>query len=173
MRTRTPKKLKAHNWSTTLTSDHGGGETVNMSFFLGRGENVVREQERVLYHHGYSRIGSIMRGKLILTNKRFLFLEQRAVKSGGFLGFGKKTEVQTAGVKINLPTDSVIGAIVETRTRKKGTLNQPPSLFSKEQYQVLIVSLDTPEGMENPAFEVYNAPDWVNAIQRGIGGEAV
>jgi len=144
-----------------------------MSFFLGRGENVVREQPNVLYHSGYSRIGSVMWGKLILTNKRFLFLEQQAVKSGGFLGFGKKTEVQTVGVKINLPIESVVGAIVETRTRKKGTLNEPPSLFSKESYQVLVVSLDTERGMENPAFEVYNAQDWVTAIQRAVGGEAV
>ncbi len=144
-----------------------------MSFFLGRGEKVVREQQNVVYHNGYSRIGSLMWGKLILTNKRFLFLEQRVVKSGGFLGFGKKNEVQTAGVKINLPIDGVVGATVETRTRKKGTLNEPPSFFSKEPYEVLIVSLDTPEGMENPAFEVYNARDWISAIQRGIGGEAL
>ena len=144
-----------------------------MSFFLGRGEKVAREQPNVVYHSGYSRIGSVMWGKLILTNKRFLFLEQRNVKSGGFLGFGKKTETQTVGVKINLPIDNVIGATVETRTRKKGTLNQPPSLFSKEQYQVLVVSLDTERGMENPAFEVYNAQDWVTAIQRAVGGEAV
>lgn len=144
-----------------------------MSFFLGRGEKVVREQPNVVYHSGYSRIGSVMWGKLILTNKRFLFLEQRKVKSGGFLGFGKKTETQTAGVKINLPVDNVIGAIVETRTRKKGTLNTPPSFFSKEQYQVLVVSLETEHGMENPSFEVYNARDWVTAIQRTVGGEAV
>lgn len=144
-----------------------------MSFFLGRGENVVREQVNVVYHSGYSRIGSIMIGKLILTNKRFLFLEQRNVKSGGFLGFGKKTETQTVGVKINLPIENVVGALVETRTRKKGTLNQPPSLFSKEQYQVLVVALDTEQGMENPSFEVYNANDWATAIQRGVGGEAV
>ncbi len=144
-----------------------------MSFFLGRGENVVREQPNVMYHSGYSRIGAVMRGKLILTSKRFLFLEQRTVKSGGFLGFGKKAETQTAGVRINLPIDNVIGATVETRTRKKGTLNTPPSLFSKEQYQVLIVSLETEDGMENPAFEVYNAQDWATAIQRAVGGEAI
>jgi len=144
-----------------------------MSFFLGRGESVIREQPNVVYHSGYSRIGSIMWGKLILTNKRFLFLEQKQVKSGGFLGFGKKTEIQTAGVRINLPTDSVIGALVETRTRKKGTLNTPPSLFSKEQYQLLVVSLETEHGMENPAFEVRNAQDWATAIQRAVGGEAV
>lgn len=144
-----------------------------MSFFLGRGEKVAREQPNVVYHSGYSRIGSVMWGKLILTNKRFLFLQQRNVKSGGFLGFGKKTEIQTVGVKINLPIDNVVGAIVETRTRKKGTLNQPPSLFSKEQYQVLVVSLDTEHGMENPAFEVFNAQDWVTAVQRAVGGEAV
>ena len=144
-----------------------------MSFFLGRGENVIREQPNVIYHSGYSRVGSMMSGKLILTNKRFLFLEQQAVKSGGFLGFGKKTEIQTAGVRINLPIENVVGALVETRTRKKGTLNTPPSLFSKEQYQVLVVSLDTERGMENPAFEVYNAQDWVTAIQRAVGGEAV
>ena len=144
-----------------------------MSFFLGRGEQVVREQSNVLYHNGYSRIGNLMSGKLILTNKRFLFLEQKQVKSGGFLGFGKKTEIQTAGVKINLPIDGVIGALVENRTRKKGTLNTPPSLFSKESYQLLVVSLDTDQGMENPAFEVYNAQDWATAIQRAVGGEAV
>jgi len=76
-------------------------------------------------------------------------------------------------VKINLPIDNVIGALVETRTRKKGTLNTPPSLFSKEQYRILMVSLETEQGMENPAFEVHNAQDWVTAIQRGVGGEAV
>ena len=144
-----------------------------MSFFLGRGENVVREQTGVAYHSGYSKIGSVMIGKLILTNKRFLFLQQTRVKSGGFLGFGKKTETQTIGVKINLPIENVVGAVVETRTRKKGTLNTPPSIFSKEQYQILVVSLDTEQGMENPAFEVYNARDWVTAIQRAVGGEAV
>lgn len=144
-----------------------------MSFFLGRGEQVVREQSNVLYHSGYSRIGNLMSGKLILTNKRFIFLEQRPVKSGGFLGFGKKTEIQTAGVKINLPIDNVVGALVETRTRKKGTLNTPPSLFSKEQYQILMVSLETEQGMENPTFEVHNAQDWATAIQRAVGGEAV
>lgn len=144
-----------------------------MTFFLGRGETVVREQAGVAYHMGYSRIGSVMVGKLILTNKRFLFLEQRSVKSSGFLGFGKKTETQTVGVKINLPIDNVVGAIVENRTRKKGTLNTPPSFFSKEPYQVLVVSMDTEHGMENPAFEVYNAQDWVTAIQRSVGGEAV
>jgi len=114
-----------------------------------------------------------MWGKLILTNRRFLFLEQKQVKSGGFLGFGKKTEIQTAGVRINLPIDGVVGALVEARTRKKGTLNTPPSLFSKEQYQLLVVSLETEHGMENPAFEVYNAQDWATAIQRAVGGEAV
>ncbi len=144
-----------------------------MSFFLGRGETVVREQANVIYHMGYSRIGSVIWGKLILTNKRFLFLEQKNVKSGGFLGFGEKMETQTVGVKINLPIDNVVGAIVENRTRKKGTLNTPPSLFSKEPYQVLVISLDTEQGMENPAFEVYNARDWVTAIQRAVGGEAV
>ena len=114
-----------------------------------------------------------MWGKLILTNKRFLFLEQRNVKSGGFLGFGEKLETQTVGVKINLPIDNVVGALVENRMRKRGTLNTPPSLFSKEPYQVLVISLDTEQGMENPAFEVYNARDWVTAIQRAVGGEAV
>lgn len=144
-----------------------------MSFFLGRGETVVREQSGVHYHGGYSRIGSYMWGKLILTNKRFIFLQQQTVQSGGILGFGKKSEVQTVGVKINLPIENVIGATVETRTRKKGTLNESPSFFSKEQYQVLLVSLETEYGMENPAFEVYNAQDWVTAIQRSVGGEAV
>jgi len=144
-----------------------------LSFFLGRGETVVREQTHVIYHMGYSRIGSTMMGKLILTNKRFLFLEERNVTSGGFLGFGEKTETQTVGVKINLPIDGVIGALVENRNRKKGTLNDPPSLFSKEPYQVLVISLDTEQGMENPVFEVYNAQDWVTGIQRAVGGEAV
>ena len=144
-----------------------------MSFFLGRGETVVREQTGVRYHGGYSRIGSYMWGKLILTNRRFIFLQQNTVKSGGIMGFGKKSEVQTVGVKINLPVENVLGAMVETRSRKKGTLSEPPSLFSKEQYQVLMVSLETQSGMENPAFEVYNAQDWVTAIQRSVGGEAV
>jgi len=144
-----------------------------VSFFLGRGETVMREQSGVHYHGGYSRIGSYMWGKLILTNKRFIFLQQNTVKSGGIMGFGKKSEVQTVGVKINLPVENVLGATVETRSRKKGTMSEPPSFFNKEQYQVLMVSLETQSGMENPAFEVYNAQDWVTAIQRSVGGEAV
>ncbi len=144
-----------------------------MSFFLGRGESVIREQSNVRYHGGFSRVGSYIWGKLILTNRRFIFLHQKTVESGGLFGFGKKSEVQTVGVKINLPVESVLGATVETRTRKKNTWSDPPSIFSKEQYQVLLVSLDTPTGMENPAFEIYNGQDWVTAIQRSVGGEAV
>ena len=144
-----------------------------MNFFLGRGETVVREQKDVIYHCGYSRIGSIMRGKLILTNKRFIFIEEREVKSGGFMGFGGNYETQTVGVKINLPIDNVVGATVESRTRKKGTLNEPSSLFSKESYDVVVISLDTEEGMENPAFEVYNGQGWVIGIQRAVSVEAV
>ena len=146
---------------------------MHVSFFLGRGETVMREQSGVRYHGGYSRVGSYMWGKLILTNKRFIFLQQKSVESGGLFGFGKKSEVQTVGVKINLPVENVLGATVETRSRKKGTWSEPPSLFSKEQYQILLVSLDTQSGMENPAFEIYNAQDWVTAIQRSVGGEAV
>jgi len=144
-----------------------------MSFFLGRGERVIREQSNVYYHHGYSKIGSPMWGKLLLTNQRFIFLQQQIVKSGGILGFGKKDELQTVGIKVNLPIEKVIGANIETRTRKKGTRNEPPSFFSKEQYEVLMVSLETPDGIENPSFEVYNSRDWATAIQRAVGGEAI
>lgn len=108
-----------------------------------------------------------------MTNKRFLFQWQKTVEHGGFLGFGKKRELQTVGIPINIPIDKVIGATVETRTRKKGTLNDPATLFSKEQYQVLIVGMETPFGIENPTFEVDNANDWAVAIQRVIGGEAI
>jgi len=137
---------------------------------LGRGERVVRE-EPAWYHGGYSRYGYPMFGKLILTNKRFIFVQQRVVEKGWFLA--KKRELQTVGIKINLPIENVLGAITESRERKKGTLNEPPSLFSKEQYHVLIVSLDTPDGMENPSFEVADPQGWVKAIQRAVGGEIV
>ena len=49
----------------------------------------------------------------------------------------------------------------------------PPSLFSKEPYKVLTVSLDTPEGIENPVFEVSGPDVWVTVVQRVVGGEAV
>jgi hypothetical protein len=143
------------------------------TFFLGRDEKVVREQPDVHYHGGYSRIGSYMYGKLILTNKRFVFAKQQTVEHGGFLGFGKQKELQTTGMPINITLDKVVGCQIETRTRKKGTLNEPASLFSKEQYQVLIVGMETLEGMESPIFEVSNPQDWSTAITRAIGGETV
>jgi hypothetical protein len=143
------------------------------TFFLGREEKVVREQPGVHYHSGHSRIGSYMFGKLILTNKRFIFARQQTVEHGGFMGFGKQKELQTMGMPINIPLDKVVGCQIETRTRKKGTLNEPGSLFSKEQYQVLIVGLETPEGMESPTFEVSNPQDWATAVNRAIGGETV
>jgi hypothetical protein len=143
------------------------------TFFLGRDEKVMREQPGVHYHGGHSKIGSYMYGKLILTNKRFLFAKQQTVEHGGFLGFGKQKELQTTGMPINIPLDKVVGCQIETRTRKKGTLNEPASLFSKEQYQVLIVGLETTEGMESPIFEVGNPQDWSTAITRAIGGETV
>jgi len=143
------------------------------TFFLGRDEKVVREQPGVHYHGGYSKIGSRMDGRLILTNKRFVFLRQQTFPYGGFLGFGKKEELRTTGMPINILLDEVVGCQIETRTRKKGTLNEPASLFSKEQYQVLIVGLETPEGMESPIFEVSNPQDWATAITRAMGGETV
>ncbi len=145
---------------------------MSSSIILGPDEKIIRDSY-AHYHGGHSRCGHHMFGRLILTNKRFLFQWQKTVEHGGFFGFGKKKELQTVGVPINIPIDKVISATVETRTRKKGTLNEPATLFSKEQYQVLIVSMETPFGIENPAFEVENATDWAVAIQRAVGGEAI
>jgi hypothetical protein len=112
-----------------------------------------------------------MFGRLILTDKRLIFIHQEVVERGGFLS--KKKELRNVGVKINLPITNVLGAITETRERKKNTIDDPPSLFSKEQYNVLIVSLDTSEGQENPSFEVRDPEGWVSALQKAIGGEIV
>lgn len=142
------------------------------TFFLGRGEKLMRE-EIVHYHSGYSKYGYYMFGKLILTTKRFIFQRKTTVEHGGFLGFGKKKELQTTGMPINIPIENVVGCQIETRTRKKGTINTPGTLFSKEQYRVLIVGLETPEGMESPVFEVENPEDWTRALNRAIGGEQI
>lgn len=141
------------------------------SFLLGRDEHAIRDEPNALYHRGHSRYGYPMYGRLILTNKRFIFIHQEVVERGGFLA--KKRELRTVGVKINLPVTGVLGAMTETRERKKNTIDQPPTLFSKEQYNVLIVSLDTPEGQENPSFEVRDSEGWTSAIQRAVGGEVV
>jgi len=141
------------------------------TFLLGPGEHAIRDEPNAVYHKGYSRFGYPMFGRLILTNKRFIFIHQEFVERGGFLS--KKKELRTVGVKINLPTSNVLGAMTETRERKKNTLDDPPSLFSKERYNVLIVSLDTPEGQENPSFEVREPEGWVSAIQKAVGGEIV
>jgi len=142
------------------------------TFFLGRGEKLLR-QETVHYHSGYSKYGYYMFGKLILTNKRFIFQRQKTVEHGGILGFGKKRELQTIGIPINIPIDNVVGCQIEKRTRKKDTLHETAGLFNKEEYRVLIVGLETPEGMESPVFEVDNPQDWTRAINRAVGGEAI
>jgi hypothetical protein len=110
-----------------------------------------------------------MLGKLVLTNKRVLFFEQKTVKTGGFLGFNQKVETQTIGAKLNTPVDAIVGSFVETWTRKKGSVNAAPSVFSRELFQVLVVSLETENSIENPSFEVNNPQDWVPAIQRVSG----
>jgi hypothetical protein len=138
---------------------------------LGRDEKAIRDEQGTLYHRGYSRYGSPMSGRLILTNKRFIFIQQEMVERGGFIS--KKKELRNVGIKINLPIEKVLGAMTETRERKKNTIDDPPSLFSKEQYRVLIVSMDTPEGQENPSFEVGDIEGWTSAIQRAVGGEIV
>jgi hypothetical protein len=112
-----------------------------------------------------------MWGRLMLTNKRFIFIQQEVVERGGIIS--KKKELRTVGAKINVPVESVLMSSMEPRMRKKNTIDEPPSLFSKEQYDVLIVSLDTPEGQENPSFEVSDAQGWAIAIQRATGGETV
>jgi hypothetical protein len=112
-----------------------------------------------------------MWGRLLLTNKRFAFVEQANIQSGPF--FAKKVELQTKGIKINLPIEKVVGSAMENRTRKKGTLNQPAGMFGKETYNVLIVSLDTENGVDNPVFEVRDPAGWSAAIQQATGGQAV
>ena len=141
------------------------------AFMLGRDEHAIRDEPSALYHRGHSRYGYHMSGRLILTNKRLIFIHQELVERGGFLS--KKKELRNVGVKINLPISNVLGAITETRERKKNTIDDPPSLFSKEQYSVLIISLDTQEGQENPSFEVSDPEGWVSALQKAIGGEIV
>ncbi|MDG6914257.1 MAG: hypothetical protein JRN34_00885 [Nitrososphaerota archaeon] len=106
-----------------------------------------------------------------MTNKRFAFVEQANIQSGPF--FAKKVELQTKGIKINLPIEKVVGSAMENRTRKKGTLNQPAGMFGKETYNVLIVSLDTENGVDNPVFEVRDPAGWSAAIQQATGGQAV
>jgi hypothetical protein len=138
---------------------------------LGRDEHAIRDEPNALYHRGHSRYGTPMFGRLILTDKRLIFIHQEVVERGGFLS--KKKELRNVGVKINLPITNVLSAITETRERKKNTIDDPPSLFSKEQYNVLIVSLDTSEGQENPSFEVRDPEGWVSALQKAIGGEIV
>jgi len=141
------------------------------AFILGREEKAIREEDNVWYHGGYSRIGRPMWGKLVVTNKRFAFVEQRVVESGLF--FAKKREIQNVGIRINLPVDKVISATVETRERKKGTLRDPPSLFSKERYNVLIVSIEALDGLENPTFEVSEPNVWIRVLERVISGETL
>ena len=142
-----------------------------MSLVLGKDEKAVRDETDVLYHGGSSRYGNLMRGRLLLTNKRFTFVEQAWVESGPF--FAKKRELQTKGIRFNLPIEKVVGSMTESRTRKKGTLNEPAGIFGKEQYSVLIVSLDTDYGMDNPIFEVRDPAGWSAAVQQATGGEAV
>lgn len=112
-----------------------------------------------------------MWGRLLLSNKRFAYVEQKEVERGSFLA--KRKELQTVGIKINLPVEKVIGATVETRQRKKGTRSDPPSMFSKENFHLLIVSMETDYGVENPSFEVQNPMDWARTIQAVTGGERV
>ena len=134
-----------------------------VSFVLGPGESVIREDQSVTYLGGHSRYGNPMWGKLVLSNKRFLFIRQRVVETGRIM---KSSHVETIGVGINLPIEKVIGAHSDVRERKTGT-------FSKERYGVLIVSLDTDTGVENPVFEVTDTQGWTTAIQKGQGGEVV
>ena len=148
------------------------GARINMcAFMLGRDEKAVRDEANVVYHRGHSRYGSPMFGRLILTNKRFIFIQQEVVERGGF--FSKKKELRNVGIRMNLPVEKVLGVMTETRERKKNTIDEPPSLFSKENYRVMMVSLDTSEGMENPSFEVRDVEGWAAAIQRAVGGEIV
>ena len=141
------------------------------AFMLGRDEKAVRDEANVVYHRGHSRYGSPMFGRLILTNKRFIFIQQEVVERGGF--FSKKKELRNVGIRMNLPVEKVLGVMTETRERKKNTIDEQPSLFSKENYRVMMVSLDTSEGMENPSFEVRDVEGWAAAIQRAVGGEIV
>jgi len=134
-----------------------------MSLVLGPGETVLREEQSVWYTGGYSRYGDPMWGKLLLSNKRFAFVQQRTVEEGRI----KKTQrIETIGIKINLPREKVLGAQSEARSRKTGT-------FSKENFSVLIVSLDTDNGMENPVFRVTDPKGWETAIQRAMGSEVI
>lgn len=134
-----------------------------MSFVLGPGESVLREEQSVWYQGGHSRYGNPMWGKLLLTNKRFQFVEQRVVEIGRIR---KSTQLETVGIRINLPNDKVLGAHAEIRVRKTGR-------FSKENWGALIVSLDADRGVENPVFQVSDTQGWAIAIQRATGGEVV
>jgi len=165
------EKVFKYSYNLLLFSKEIRGRRIMCAFMLGRDEKAVRDETSVVYHRGHSRFGNPMFGRLILTNKRFIFIQQEVVERGGFLS--KKKELRNIGIKINLPVEKVLGVMTETRERKKNTIDDPPSLFSKEQYRVMTLSLDTPEGMENPSFEVSDIEGWTAAIQRAVGGEIV
>jgi len=96
----------------------------------------------------------------MITSERLAFIEYQLIKRGLF-----EKEVRKK-IRINAPVTSIVGASVETRLRRKGTIADPASFIGKETYRVIIISLESQNLLENPTFEVSDVRGWLIIIQR-------
>jgi hypothetical protein len=130
-------------------------------------ERVILEEDQVRYHSGLKSLEQSMLGKLMLSNKRLMFLQEEVVEEPGL--FHRKRDLDVVGLKLDLPVDKIVSTSTDTRQRKRGTWDARPTLLSDETYKVLILSLQTENGIENPVFEVATPDSWVSAIQSVAG----
>lgn len=149
-------------------------------FACASGEKVVKEENVVWYFGGYSRAPNPILGKLIVTDSRLIFYEEKPKERAGL--FSRNIQLAPVGVIMSIPIKALIGVSIDRRLRSKSSkpnwrrnyrnviknpsqINRPPGFFdSKEDYSVLILSFDAGYFVENPEFEVPNVEEWVRIL---------
>jgi len=143
------------------------------------GESVAKEEENVWYYGGYSGLGRMMVGHLVLTNRRIILYEKKPVKKA----------LETIGVAIDIPLEKIVAVKFEERGRSPSSrprwdnpkiyrqtveglrrVNLPPNILNgREVYSALMVAIEDEAGLESPTFEVRDPLGWLNTVSKFKG----
>ena len=118
-------------------------------------EKVTREERPVWYVGGYSLYPKPIWGRLLLTNRRLAFIQQRVLDR-------ETRKFEDVKVCVESSHDKLRDAKSEIRDSEIGL----------HRFAVLAITLDTMTRVERPVFEVRDPEEWALVIEKAKAASA-
>jgi hypothetical protein len=122
---------------------------IALSMFMPLDETVTREERSVWYVGGYSLYPKPIWGRLLLTNRRLAFIQQRVLDT-------ETRKFEDVKLCVESSHEKLQDAKWEIRE----------SVIGVRRFAVLVITLNTMGGVEHPAFQVRDPEEWALVIEK-------